>query len=89
MPDASFHARQREALFSEIIHQNNRADPYPLYAWLRENPVSRQRDGSYLVSTHAAIWSLIFDPRLSSEDLPPSRRPRTGNPLRDWIVSPI
>lgn len=67
MPDARPHVEQRDALFSEIIHQNNRADPYPLYARLRENPVSRQRDGSYVVSSHAAIRSLIFDPRLSSE----------------------
>lgn len=89
MPDARPHIGQRDVLFSEIIHQNNRADPYPLYARLRENPVSRQSDGSYVVSSHAAIRSLIFDPRLSSEDLPPSRRPHTGHPLRDWIINPI
>ncbi|MCJ2036431.1 cytochrome P450 [Methylobacterium sp. J-068] len=78
-----------DTLFSEVLDPANRADPYPIYARLRENPVSRQRDGSVVVSTHAAISSLIFDPRLSSEDLPPSRRPRTGNPLRDWLLNPI
>lgn len=89
MPDASSYTGEPDVLFSEIILQNNRADPYLLYARLRETPVSRQRDGSYVVSSHAAIRSLIFDPRLSSEDLPPSRRPHTGNPLRDWFLNPI
>ncbi|MCJ2061506.1 cytochrome P450 [Methylobacterium sp. J-088] len=78
-----------ETLFAQVLDPRNRANPYPLYARLRATPVSRQADGSYVVSTHAALRSLIFDPRLSSEDLPPSRRPRTGNPLKDWILNPI
>lgn len=78
-----------DTLFSEVLDRANRADPYPIYARLRENPVSPQRDGSVVVSTHAAIRSLIFDPRLSSEDLPPSHRPPTGNPLKDWLLNPI
>ena len=86
MPDLTLHA---DALFAAVLDPARRADPYPLYARLRERPVSRQRDGSYVVSSHAAIRSLLFDPRLSSEDLPPSRRPRTGNPLKDWILNPI
>ena len=78
-----------DALFAAVMDPANRADPYPLYARLRERPVARQRDGSYVVSTHAAIRTLIFDPRLSSEDLPPFKRPPTGNPIRDWIINPI
>ncbi len=78
-----------DALFAEVLDPGNRADPYPIYARLRRTPVARQRDGAYVVSTHAAIRSLLFDPRLSSEDLPPSRRPRTGNPLKDWLLNPI
>ncbi|RUP14209.1 MAG: cytochrome P450 [Methylobacterium sp.] len=78
-----------ETLFAQVLAPKNRADPYPLYARMRETPVSRQADGSYLVSTQAALRSLIFDPRLSSEDLPPSRRPATGNPPTDWILNPI
>ena len=78
-----------DTLFAEVLDPANRADPYPIYARLRENPVSPQSDGSVVVSTHAAIRSLIFDPRLSSEDLPPSRRPRTGNPIKDWLLNPI
>ena len=78
-----------ETLFAQVLDPRNRANPYPLYARLRETPVARQADGSYVVSTHAALRSLIFDPRLSSEDLPPSRRPATGNPVKDWILNPI
>lgn len=78
-----------DTLFAEVLDPGNRPDPYPIYARLRRTPVSRQRDGAYVVSTHAAIRSLLFDPRLSSEDLPPSKRPRTGNPFRDWILNPV
>ena len=78
-----------DALFAAVMDPANRADPYGLYARLREHPVSRQRDGSYVVSSHAAIRALIFDPRLSSQDLPPFKRPPTGNLLRDWIINPI
>lgn len=78
-----------DRLFEAIKAPENRADPYPLYARLREVPVSRQEDGTYVASTHAAVSSLLHDPRISSETLPPSERPRTGNPLSDWIVNPI
>jgi len=81
--------RPYETLFAAVTDPANRANPYPLYARLRARPVARQRDGSYVVSTHAAIRALLFDPRLSSEDLPPFKRPRTGNPIRDWILNPI
>jgi hypothetical protein len=30
-----------DTLFSEVLDPANRADPYPIYARLRENPVSR------------------------------------------------
>lgn len=78
-----------DRLFEQALDQANRANPYPIFAKIRETPVSRQHDGKYVVSTHAAVRSLIFDPRLSSEDLPPSKRPRTGNPLKDWVLNRI
>jgi cytochrome P450 len=78
-----------DALFAAVMDPTNRADPYPLYTRLRQRPVWRQGDGSYVVSSHAAIRGLIFDPRLSSQDLPPFQRPPTGNPIRDWIINPI
>ncbi|MFE1601086.1 cytochrome P450 [Methylobacterium sp. ID0610] len=76
-------------LFAQVKDPANRPDPYPLYKRLREAPVAPQDDGSYVVTTHAALRALIFDPRLSSEDLPSASHPRTGNPLKDWIINPI
>jgi cytochrome P450 len=81
MPDTS--------LFTQVLDRANRADPYPLYARLRETPVIREDDGTYIVSTYAEIRGLLHDPRLSSNDLPKSKHARTGNPLRDFIVNPV
>ena len=78
-----------DTLFAQVKDDRNRANPYPLYAKLRETPVARQDDGVYVVSTHAAIASCLGDPRISSETLPPADRPKTGNPLTDLIVKPI
>jgi cytochrome P450 len=49
----------------------------------------REDDGTYIISTHAEIRSLLHDKRLSSEDLPKSKHARTGNPLADLIVNPV
>lgn len=80
-------------LLKQVKDFANRANPYPIYARLRQNPVSRQEDGSsegtWVAATHGAISSLLGDPRVSSQTLPPADRPRTGNPLTDFIVKPI
>ena len=76
-------------LFAQVLDRANRADPYPLYARLRETPVVREEDGTYIVSTHAEIRGLLHDQRLSSDDLPKSKHARTGNPVRDFIVNPV
>ncbi|MCJ2140118.1 cytochrome P450 [Methylobacterium sp. E-066] len=85
MPDAT--------LLDQVKDFANRADPYPIYAKLRKNPVSRQDDGTesgtWVAATHGTIASLLQDPRVSSETLPPADRPRTGNPLTDLIVKPL
>ncbi|MCJ2046982.1 cytochrome P450 [Methylobacterium sp. J-078] len=78
-----------DTLFAQIKDEANRPDPYPLLAALRECPVSRQEDGTYVAASHAAISSLLHDPRVSSETLPPADRPKTGNPLKDWLVKPV
>lgn len=72
MPDNS--------LFAQVLGPVNRDDPYSLYARMRETPVVREDDGTYIVSTHAEIRGLLHDPRLSSEDAPKSKHARTGNP---------
>ena len=85
MPDAT--------LLDQVKDFANRPNPYPVYAKLRENPVSRQDDGTeagtWVAATHGTIARLLQDPRVSSETLPPADRPRTGNPLTDLIVKPL
>ncbi|HUB64558.1 MAG TPA: cytochrome P450 [Methylocella sp.] len=76
-------------LFAQALDPVNRADPYPLYARLRETPALRNEDGTYIVSTYAEIRGLLQDPRVSSEDLPVFKRARTGNPILDFIINPI
>ncbi|KUL38804.1 cytochrome [Streptomyces sp. NRRL F-4489] len=56
-----------ETLLERINDYAHRADPYPLYAELREHGVARQNDGSYLVGTYHEIAALLHDPRISSD----------------------
>ncbi|MHB2205701.1 cytochrome P450 [Methylobacterium sp. CM6257] len=94
MPDAT--------LLSQIKDFSNRSDPYPLYARLRQTPVSRQDDvgqedgspggeqhGVWVAASHDAIMRLQNDSRLSVETQPPTKRPSTGNPISDYLVNPI
>jgi cytochrome P450 len=53
--------------FEQVLEYSSRADPYPLYRELRREPVSRQEDGSYVVSTYREIVALLHDPRVSSD----------------------
>jgi cytochrome P450 len=55
------------SIFEQILDPANRADPYPLYALLRETPVARQLDGTYVVSTYREIVALLHDRRVSSD----------------------
>jgi cytochrome P450 len=57
----------QETLFRQITDYANRANPYPFYAQLRQTPVSRQADGTYVVSTYREIVELLHDPRISSD----------------------
>jgi len=56
-----------ETPWQQALKYANRADPYPFYAELRKTPVSRQPDGSYVVSTYREIVTLLHDPRVSSD----------------------
>lgn len=56
-----------ETLLERINAYASRANPYPLYAELREHGVARQNDGSYLVGTYREIAALLHDPRISSD----------------------
>ncbi|GHO58660.1 cytochrome P450 [Ktedonobacter robiniae] len=57
-----------EKLFAQVLDPVSRANPYPLYARLRETPVSVQEDGTYVVSTYREISLLLHDPRISSDE---------------------
>ena len=54
-------------LFEEILKPAHRPNPYPLYSQLRTTPISKQEDGTYVVSTYREIVSLLHDPRISSD----------------------
>jgi cytochrome P450 len=55
-------------LFAQVLDPANRANPYPLYARLRQTPVALQEDGTYVVSTYREIAALLHDPRISSDE---------------------
>ncbi|MBF6047158.1 cytochrome P450 [Streptomyces sp. NRRL B-1677] len=78
-------ASSADTLFRRITDYANRADPYPLYAELREHKVARQEDGKYLVGTYDEIAALLHDPRVSSDlrnraEPDPSIMPPEGPP---------
>jgi len=54
-------------LFAQILDRENRPNPYPLYARLRETPVAPLGDGFFAVSRYADIAALLHDPRLSKD----------------------
>ena len=76
-------------LFEQATDPTVRADPYPIYARMRETPVARQDDGIYVVSTYEEVRSLLFDSRMSSQVVPKPALAATGNPFIDLILNPI
>jgi cytochrome P450 len=54
------------SVFSAVLDPVNRHDPYPLLTSLRRTPVALQPDGTYVVSSFAAVAALLHDPRISS-----------------------
>jgi cytochrome P450 len=63
---------QDTTILRQLYDYANRANPYPLWAKLRQTPVSWQEDGpdeagTYVVSTYREIEALLHDPRLSSD----------------------
>jgi fatty acid omega-hydroxylase len=74
-----------ETPWQQALKYANRADPYPFYADMRKTPVSRQPDGSYVVSTYREAVALLHDPRVSSD---PRVRHSTTIPYLGHDVSP-
>ncbi len=63
---------QDTTILRQIYDAANRANPYPLWAQLRQTPVGWQEDGpdeagTYVVSTYREIEALLHDPRISSD----------------------
>jgi cytochrome P450 len=61
------------SIYQQVLDPAHRANPYPLYAELRKTPVTREDDGTYVVSTYNELFALLHDPRVSSDP-----RSRTG-----------
>jgi cytochrome P450 len=55
------------SIYQQVLDPANRANPYPLYAELRTTPVTREDDGTYVVSSYNEIFALLHDPRVSSD----------------------
>jgi cytochrome P450 len=72
-------------LFAQVLQPAHRANPYPLYARLREQPISLQADGAYVVITYQEIGQLLHDPRISS-DLRKSSHPPQGGPEEPALI---
>ncbi|MFD7879496.1 cytochrome P450 [Streptomyces sp. NPDC059766] len=73
-------------IVAEITDYANRADPYPLYAELRKQPVRRLDDGTFVVSTYYEVRSLANDPRMSNDTS--NRLPgyaRVGQPVESGL----
>lgn len=69
--------------FAHALRQENRADPYPYYAQVRQQPVVRMENGTWLVSGYHEIAQLLNDPRISADRL----SPQTPEPaLRSILV---
>jgi cytochrome P450 len=79
------------SIYQQVLDPANRANPYPLYAELRKSPVTREDDGTYVVSGYNEIVALLHDPRVSSD--PDSRpgmagetaEPDPGEPAKSFI----
>jgi cytochrome P450 len=88
---------QDTTILRQIYDYANRANPYPLWARLRQTPVSWQEDGpdeagTYVVSTYRELVALLHDPRLSSDlrhSTQTGGRPRTSSdPYRFISLDP-
>jgi cytochrome P450 len=66
---------RQPSVYQQVLDYANRANPYPLYAQLRQTPVTREADGTWVVGTYREILALLHDPRISSE---PRHRPQPG-----------
>ena len=74
-----------ETPWQQALRYENRPNPYPFFEELRKTPVSRQPDGSYVVSTYREVVQLLHNTRVSSD---PRKCPGAilGDPLEGSII---
>jgi cytochrome P450 len=53
--------------YTRAVDYANRVNPFEIYAEMRETPVSKEADGTFVVSTYHEVRSLFHDPRISSD----------------------
>jgi cytochrome P450 len=75
---------QDTTILRQILDPASRANPWPLWAKLRETPVCWQEDaideaGAYVVSSYRDVQALFHDPRLSSDER--NNRQTGGRPI--------
>lgn len=63
--------------FERAVDYAVRSDPYARYAELRETPIERQPDGTFVVSSYDAVEAFFHDPRVTS-DMTKRARPSGG-----------
>ncbi len=56
-----------EAAWAEAMKYENRHDPYPFFDRLRETPVVRVAEKTYVVTGYRELLTLTHDPRISSD----------------------
>ncbi len=56
-----------ETAWAEAMKFENRPDPYPFFDQLRETPVVRVADNTYVVTGYRELVALAHDPRISSD----------------------
>lgn len=54
-------------LFSEVLRYKHRANPHIIYTQLRAQPVSRQADGTIVISGFDEVSTALADPRLGND----------------------
>ncbi len=70
------------SIYDQMLDPASRANPYPLYAELRKTPVTREADGTYVVSTYDEIFALLHDPAGQLRSVQPSRELSGAGPHR-------
>lgn len=61
-------------MFRDAVKQEHRADPYPIYASLQDQPV-REEAGRFIVTGYEEVMSLLHDPRVSSAPIEDGKSP--------------